>query len=47
MSNLYFNHQYTACEHAFDTTRKSAAIAASFVERPVGSVVITDPSAST
>jgi len=47
MSNLYFNNQYTACEHAFDTTRKSAAIAESIVERAIGSVIITDPSAST
>ena len=47
MSNLYFNNQYTACEHAFDTTRKSAAIAASVLERPIESVIITDPTAST
>ena len=44
--NVFYNDQYTACEHAFDTTRKSALIAASLLERRVRSVNITDPAGS-
>jgi len=47
VSNVFYNDDYTACEHAFDTTRKSERIAADLLERPVGSVTISDPTGST
>ena len=46
MSKLFFNDQYTACEHAFDTTRKSACIAESFRTDPCDGIVLTDPKQS-
>jgi len=41
--NIYFNDNYTACDHAFDTTRKSAAIAQSLQTEPIKGTSITDP----
>ena len=41
--HVSFNDDYTASAYAFDTTRKSAAIAASLVRDPIPGVRITDP----
>lgn len=47
MSKVHFNNDYTGCDEAIDTTRKSAAIAKSFVEHPTEGIEITDPRAAT
>jgi acetoin utilization deacetylase AcuC-like enzyme len=44
--NVYYNEDYVASKHAFDTTRKSAEIAKTLVESPPAGVSLVDPSAS-
>lgn len=45
MPSIFFNDQYTACAYPFDTTRKSAAIAADLRANPIEHVVVNDPAA--
>lgn len=45
--NVYYNDDYVAAEHDFDTTRKSQAIAQSLVTRPIDGVQIVSPSSLT
>lgn len=40
---LFYSDDYVACEHAFDTTRKSARIAESLRLRPVPNVTVSPP----
>lgn len=40
---IYYNDNYTASDYAFDTTRKSRAIAQSLDTHPVDTVTIDDP----
>jgi acetoin utilization deacetylase AcuC-like enzyme len=40
---VYFNQDYVASSHAFDTTRKSALIAESLVREPLAGVTIESP----
>ena len=42
--NVYYNDEYTACDYAFDTTRKSAVLAARL--RQDENVTVCDPSES-
>jgi acetoin utilization deacetylase AcuC-like enzyme len=41
MHSVYYNDEYTACEYSFDTTRKSAALAARLETDPT--VAVCDP----
>src|SRR5512134_2855860 len=40
---IYYSDAYTAAAYGFDTTRKSAWIAESLVERPIAGVEIAEP----
>ncbi len=40
---LFYSQSYVAAAHAFDTTRKSAEIAQSLVERPIAGVEVIAP----
>jgi acetoin utilization deacetylase AcuC-like enzyme len=41
--NIYFNENYTACNYAFDTTRKSEAIADSLAVTPIKGTAVMNP----
>lgn len=41
--HLYFNPDFTASAHAFDTTRKSGHIAESLCDRPITGIELVDP----
>lgn len=43
MGKLHFNKHYVGCDVVFDTTRKSEAIADSFLRNPTTGIELTDP----